>query len=74
MIERSSDILDVAANLAETERAARIEEHLARTASMALKPKGVCHYCEEKTTEIFCDAWCAEDYEYTEKRKKANGV
>lgn len=30
-----------------------------------IKPKGKCHYCEEKTEQkqLFCDAECAQEYE-----------
>lgn len=75
MLERPSDYLDAAADLTELERVSRIAEHLARTAAKALQPKGACHFCDEpvETGEIFCDEYCAEDHEYIEKRKAANG-
>lgn len=37
-----------------------------------LRPIGKCHYCGEHSENrgsIFCDADCAADYEYVNKRK-----
>ncbi len=76
MMERSSDVLDIAADLAERERVSRLEEHKARAAEQILKPKGSCHYCDEPLEDdlVFCDEFCVGDYEYVSRRKKANGI
>lgn len=74
MINKSSDILDQAADLAERERTYLLEEHLRRVEKSAIKPNGQCYNCEEtlKEGEIFCDIDCRDDYEYVMKRRKVN--
>ena len=40
-----------------------------------LSPCGNCHYCGEfvKAGVLFCDAFCREDYDHEQERKKAQG-
>lgn len=74
MMEKPSDILDVASDQTQRERDSIIAAHLARK-EQSLTPKGQCHFCEETTGVdlVFCDEFCRDDYQYIEKRKKANG-
>ena len=72
MFERTSDVLDFAAELTQREIDARIAEHKARAEANKIVPKGYCHNCDEKLEEkdaTFCDTYCVEDYEWRTKRK-----
>lgn len=74
MMEKSSDILDIASGQTQRELDDIIAAHLARTEKY-IKPKGTCHFCDEKVPAAmtFCDEFCRDDYQYIEERKKANG-
>lgn len=75
MMERPSDILDTAADLTQREIESKLEEHRLRAAESSLKFNGFCYYCKHPLKESnFCDEDCRDDYEYEQKRKKANGV
>lgn len=56
------------------------EQHLAdslaqlRKSAIILRPKGVCHYCEEdldpnSKNKLFCDVGCRDDYDRFIARK-----
>lgn len=74
MINKSSDILDQAADLTERERTYLLEEHRKRVENSRIKAKGSCYNCEEplEADLIFCDIDCRDDYEYVMKRRKVN--
>ena len=75
MIERPSDLLDIAAETAQRVLDAQLEAHRQRT-EVVLRPKGMCYNCDEEFEQgnkTFCDTDCRDDYEYREDRRKANG-
>ena len=64
------------ADLAEVER----ENALAiamrqRKEAPALRPKGVCHFCDEAVDgeRLFCDNYCADDHRNEEEALKRAG-
>lgn len=69
MFERKPDILDAAADYQEGMIQAGIS---AIKADSKLEAKGVCYNCDEPVSGLFCDSDCRDDYEYREKRRKAN--
>ena len=66
------DILDVASELEEKERAAAIQAALNNVTR--LPAIGFCHYCEEEVegNKVFCDHECSADYEHLQKRSRIN--
>lgn len=74
MIFNSPDALDQAAEITDREREYLLEAHKQRAMETALSPKGFCYNCGDSlpADRTFCDADCAEDYEYILKRKEAN--
>lgn len=74
MMDKPSDILDVASGQTQKELDHLIAVHLAR-ADKSLPLKGACHNCDEKVAQalLFCDEFCRDDFQYREERKKVNG-
>lgn len=74
MMEKPSDILDVASNQTQKELESLITAHLAR-AQKQLPLRGTCYNCDEEVGEnlLFCDEFCRDDYQYREERKRING-
>lgn len=69
-----SDTVDQASKVEEMFTQRGIE--MARQASKVRLPfTGACHDCGAAVEEPrrFCDEECAEEYEYVQKRKRANG-
>lgn len=74
-----SDDADLAGELTEARDAAGVAYYTAESKRRALLPAGFCHYCGESVGAglIFCpiaDNACAQDYEYEQARRKANGL
>lgn len=75
MMERPSDMLDVAAELTQLEIESKLAEHKHRAKQQELIHKGFCYYCREPQPKLnFCDEDCRDDYEFEMKRRKANGI
>ena len=74
MLNKLSDPLDFATELAERERAFLVAEQLKKTENI-LAIKGYCYNCDEKLEAglRFCDEDCRDDYDWMVKRGKANG-
>lgn len=73
MMIQASDPLDFAGELQQREIEARLEAHRNRT-EKTLVEKGFCYNCSEPlSTGTFCDTDCRDDYDYIQKRNKANG-
>lgn len=63
-----SDMLDRASDLEALQRDLAIKQVREQKAP---KPTGRCKYCNaELISGLFCDKWCAEDYESEEIIKK----
>lgn len=75
MIERPSDLLDVASETAQRVLDAQIEAHRQRS-EVGLRPIGRCYNCDEEFEQgnkTFCDTDCRDDYEYRVERRRVNG-
>lgn len=65
------DLIDKTSDDAELVLKSQIKTILNNKAEK-LRPIGKCHYCGEHSNlhgSLFCDADCATDYEYVNKRK-----
>lgn len=76
MLDRPSDILDYAAELAQREVEARLEAHRDRAKESKIEPKGSCYNCDEPLDQghLFCDSDCRDDYQHIQERRKVNGL
>lgn len=68
-----TDPIDRASVAAEAFTEAAIER-ARRGAGPRPEPNGMCRYCHDPVEgdRLFCDEYCAEDYEYVSKRQRAN--
>lgn len=67
-----ADIADLADEINEQHLAASIAA--TKKASIVLRPKGNCHYCDEPLdpeaqNKLFCDVHCRDDYDKLIARK-----
>lgn len=61
-----ADEVDFSNQLSERERADQVQRIRDKNKmSRSLVPVGTCHYCdtEVNSNQLFCDHYCAEDYE-----------
>ena len=74
MMDKPSDILDVASSQTQKELESILKAHRERS-EPNMTPKGTCYYCDEPNNKqlVFCDEYCRDDYDYDKQRRKANG-
>lgn len=73
--EMPSDPIDQASEVTEALTNAAIENARQASKGREIRPIGVCHNCQDPLDmegQLFCDEYCAEDYEYVQRRRKAN--
>ena len=75
-MQKHSDLLDSAAERTEAFTQEAINNVLRQGGQPVLPFKGACHACGEKleAPKRFCDEECASDYDYIQRRLKANRV
>jgi len=71
-----SDVADQASQFEEAFTQRSIDAVVRQAAGHNLPFKGFCHNCSDPVEEPkrFCDADCREDWDYVQKRKRANGL
>lgn len=72
-MEAPTDPLDLATEAAEAFTNAAIEQ-ARRSSGPRLEPNGLCRNCHDPVEDgqLFCDEYCAEDFEYVRQRRQAN--
>lgn len=75
-MSKFSDPCDEASHNEEAFTQRSIEAVLNQGGQPTLPFKGSCHNCGDSVEDPrrFCDEECAEEYEYVQQRKRANGA
>jgi len=70
-MDRQSDDVDAAADLAARERETMIARARSKIGSCELTPSGECHWCGADVSKprLFCDSNCAKSWQEFERRK-----
>lgn len=71
-----ADDVDYANDLSEKEANAGVARIRANAGRRTLLPTGTCHYCDSlvNSNQLFCDKYCAEDYEKERAFKNARAT